>query len=55
VQTKLDFQEVMEKGKLHLILNQLLDMASIASVPNEVVKSSLLSAFEAMRKRQILR
>jgi len=30
-------------------------MASIASVPSEVVTPSLLNAFEAMRKRQILR
>jgi len=31
------------------------DMAYIASVPPEVVKPALLNAFEAMRKRQILR
>jgi hypothetical protein len=47
----------MEKGKLHFLVdtNCCVDMASIASVPAEVVTPSLLNAFEAMRKRQILR
>jgi hypothetical protein len=45
----------MEKGKLHFIINHHIDMASIASVPAEVVPPSLLNAFESMRKRQILR